>query len=397
MVADMSALKERVDALSRRLRPHYARFTEGAGNTVLMTAHSHQAWPDVSRAAHLRAWDDAARWADAKWTHVFEEVLPEFQRRVVARLGSARAHDLALAPNTHELVYRLLSCFPEDARVVTTGAEFHSLRRQLTRSSEDGLSVEWVPAGPGLADRLGSAMRAAPTQLLALSQVFFTDASVVTDLEAILADAHSLGVPVLVDTYHAFNVLPMTADRWPGEVYVVGGGYKYAQSGEAACWMLLPSDCRRRPRHTGWFADFEHLEADDGEVRYGPGGFRFMGSTFDPTPFYRGQAVLAWMDEQGLSPELLRRASQDGTELLIQGWEARGLASKGLALASPRDPEARGGFVTFQHPRAQDLCAQLGEKGIRTDVRGLRLRLGPAPYTSSSEIERALQTLAEIL
>jgi len=397
MVGDMSALKERVDALSQRLRPHYARFLAGAGDTVLMTAHSHQAWPDVSRDAHLQAWDDAARMADAKWDHVFGEVLPGFQRRVVARLGSERAADLALAPNTHELVYRLLSCFPNDARVVTTDAEFHSLRRQLTRSSEEGLKVEWVPAGQGLADRLGGAMRAGPADLLALSQVFFTDASVVTDLEAILADAQSLGIPVLVDTYHSFNVLPMAVDRWPGEVFVVGGGYKYAQSGEAACWMLLPPDCRRRPRHTGWFADFAHLEDDDGEVRYGAGGFRFMGSTFDPTSFYRGRAVLAWMDEQALDPMALRRATQDGTELLVQGWEARGLDERGLELASPRNPEARAGFVTFHHPRAQALCAELGRRGIRTDVRGTRLRLGPAPYTSSTEIDRTLQTLSEIL
>ncbi|MEM1022635.1 MAG: hypothetical protein AAGD10_07110 [Myxococcota bacterium] len=393
----MSALSERVDALSQQLRPHYARFLAGAGDDVLLTAHSHQAWPDVSREAHLQAWDDAAAMADKKWAHVFGEVLPEFQRRVVQRLGSERAADLALAPNTHELVYRLLSCFPPEARVLTTDSEFHSLRRQLSRSAEESLRVQWVQAGPGLADRLGQALREAPTQLLALSQVFFTDASVVLDLETILQDAASLGVPVLVDTYHSFNVLPMAVDDWPGEVFVVGGGYKYAQSGEAACWMLLPPDCQLRPRHTGWFADFEHLETNDGVVRYCAGGFRFMGSTFDPSPFYRGRAVLAWMDAQGLSPERLRRATQDGTELIIEGWARRALQDKGLTLGSPRDRRERAGFVTFEHPRAQTLCALLDERGIRTDVRGTRLRLGPAPYTSSTEIDRALQTLSEIL
>ena len=48
-------------------------------------AHSHHPWPDVARDAQLQAWDDAARWIDAKWSHVFDTVVPQAQGHV-ARL-----------------------------------------------------------------------------------------------------------------------------------------------------------------------------------------------------------------------------------------------------------------------------------------------------------------------
>ncbi|MEQ8983161.1 MAG: kynureninase, partial [Deltaproteobacteria bacterium] len=64
--------KGTIDALAERLRPHYRRFLDArAEGEVLLTAHSHQAWPDVSREGQLAAWDDAARWVDGKWSHVF--------------------------------------------------------------------------------------------------------------------------------------------------------------------------------------------------------------------------------------------------------------------------------------------------------------------------------------
>jgi kynureninase len=40
------------------LAPHYSRFR--VTERILLTGHSHQAWPDVSFDAQQRAWLDAA-------------------------------------------------------------------------------------------------------------------------------------------------------------------------------------------------------------------------------------------------------------------------------------------------------------------------------------------------
>jgi hypothetical protein len=91
-------------------------------------------------------------------------------RRVLGRLGFGEGDALAFAESTHALVFRLLSCFPHDARVVSTTSEFHSLYRQLRRLEEDGLRVSWVDASSreGLADRL---LAAAGSDLFMLSAV----------------------------------------------------------------------------------------------------------------------------------------------------------------------------------------------------------------------------------
>jgi kynureninase len=399
-VATEASLEARIDARAERLRPHYARFLSGKRDQVLLTAHSHQAWPDVSRDAHLEAWDDAARLVDTKWSHIFGEVLPEFASRTAARLGSARPDDLAVAPNTHELVYRLLSCFPTDARVVTTDREFHSLRRQLNRLEQDDLRVERVsvPEDGALASRVLAEVDRDRTDLVALSMVFFTNAEIVTDLEPLLAGLADRGVPALVDTYHAFNAMELAVDTWPGSVFVTGGGYKYAQTGEGACWLLVPRDAERyRPRHTGWFADFAGLDGPQHVVDYGRGGQRFLGATFDPTGLYRGRAVLRWMDQLGLTPAELRVTSMDQTAYVVALFDRLGLADRGLRLRTPREPARRGAFVSFEHPRAGALRGELMARGVWTDSRDTLLRFGPAPYTTASELRRGLETLAELL
>src|SRR5690242_9444260 len=136
-----------IDALADRLRPHYSRFLDPleAKGEILLTGHSHQAWPDVAREAQLEAWDDAARLIDDKWGKIFGELLPSFRAHVANRIGCSRADDTAIAQNTHELVYRLASCFPRASSVVTTDSEFHSLRRQLARFEEDGAHIVRVP------------------------------------------------------------------------------------------------------------------------------------------------------------------------------------------------------------------------------------------------------------
>ena len=72
-------------------------------------AHSHHPWPDVARDAQLQAWDDAARWIDAKWGPVFDTVVPTAQRHIARLLKLPAAESVVFAPNLHEFVLWLAS------------------------------------------------------------------------------------------------------------------------------------------------------------------------------------------------------------------------------------------------------------------------------------------------
>jgi kynureninase len=387
---------DEIDRLAAHLRPHYSRFLAPLGERILLTGHSHQAWPDVSREGQLAAWDDAARLIDNKWERVFGELFPELQSHLARRLGSTRARDLAIAPNTHELVFRLSSCFAARSSILSTDSEFHSLRRQLDRFEEEGAKVVRVPVedAPTFAERfIAEADRLRPAWA-ALSYVLFTTSRVIGELPAILDALEKRSIPVLVDAYHAFNVLELDVDRWPGEVFVTGGGYKYAECGEGVCFLLLPAKAERyRPLSTGWFSHFESLDLlTTGRVAYGEGGYRFFGATFDPTSIYRAVWVMRFMEAEGLTPAVLAQHSRAQTQLIIDAHDSLRLEDVELHLRTPR--ERRGGFVAFESPRAKELERRLYAAGVHADVRGHLLRLGPGPYTFAHEIERAMRTLA---
>ncbi len=377
------------------LRSEYRAFLRPG--RVLLTGHSHQAWPDAVRDALGRSFDDAARLVDDKWGEAVFPLVDTVGRRVLARLGFAEDDPIAFGRSTHELAMRLLSCFPRQSRlrVVTTTGEFHSLHRQLRRLAEEGAEVTWVEARPHgtLAARLAEAVTPG-THLVALSAVLFEDAAVVTDLGSVLAAAAAKGVIPLVDAYHAFNVVPIDWGSAAAAAYVVGGGYKYAQHGEGLCFLRTPRDCELRPADTGWFADFAHLSAPrDARVEYGPGGARFAGSTFDPAPFYRADAALAVQDRHQLDLPRLRAISTRQTRRILEALEGEA----GLTVASPLADADRGGFVAVRVEGAEGIVAALRARGVFVDSRGDRVRLGPAPYLEDDEIDSGVAALRDVL
>src|SRR5688572_26142921 len=109
------------------LAAHYSRFR--VSDRTLLTGHSHQAWPDVGFEAQQRAWLDAAEYVDDKWERAGQQAARV--REGFARLLGDSADRIALGQNTHELVTRWLSALPlrDRPRLITTDAEFHSLRR----------------------------------------------------------------------------------------------------------------------------------------------------------------------------------------------------------------------------------------------------------------------------
>src|SRR5947208_1278514 len=132
--------------MSTDLASRYSCFR--VSERLLLTGHSHQAWPDVGFEAQQRAWLDAAEYVDEKWERASEQaarVQTGFRRLLNDPDG-----DIALGQNTHELVTRLLSALPigQRPKLVTTDGEFHTIRRQLDRLAEEKLAIEKVAARP---------------------------------------------------------------------------------------------------------------------------------------------------------------------------------------------------------------------------------------------------------
>ncbi len=380
------------------LAAHYRHFR--VGERLLLSGHSHQAWPDVAREGVVEAFDDAARSIDEKWELAFAraERVREGYRALLGDPGG----EIALGASTHELVVRWLSALPLAAkpRLVTTDGEFHTLRRQLTRLAEAGLEVVRVAAQPveTLAERLAAAIDERTAAVLT-SAVFFETARIVPRLGELAAECRRRETPLLVDSYHALGVLPFSLPALGLEsALVTGGGYKYLQLGEGNAFLRLPRGLDLRPVVTGWYAEFWTKTGDKSwdRVDYAPGAAALAGATYDPTSHYRAARVFDFFAEQQLTPAFLREVSQHQVGLLARAFDALHLPETVLRRERSTPLESIAGFLALDTPAAQLLAEKLLVTGVLCDARGRSLRLGPAPYLSDAQLERAVEILGEV-
>ncbi len=386
----------------------YSRFLAADPERLHFAAHSHHAWPDVTRQAQLQYWDDSAKYMDHKWDHVFGEIVPKAQRHIAETIGVSDPSAICFAPNTHDFVTRLLSCFePGRAlRILSTDSEFHSFRRQLRRLLElPNVEASIIDVQPfkSFTQRFKAACAKADYDLIYLSQVFFNSSFLVRDLDALLSDSLSKEGLLVVDGYHAFMAVPFSLQKLQQKIFYLAGGYKYAQSGEGACFMYVPPARKLRPIDTGWFAYYDALETPlekpekGGEpVKYSPSGMRFAGATFDPSGIYRFNAVMDLLHENKLSVKTIHEYVQSLQRYFLDALERIKPAFLSRSELIFDSFDTLGHFLSFKTAAAKAINQALDENKIITDYRGDILRFGFGMHQDMGDIDKAFSRMRSI-
>ena len=394
------------------LEKYYSEFIKGHGNTVHMSSHSHHFWPDSAKEGHLLSFQKSAELSDNKWDYNFGVLIPTVQKIISSHLNFSRPSDISFAPNTHDLISKVLSSFVYQAKVkiLTSKSEFHSLSRQLQRLNEESnFQLIFVdPESKDFNSELNSALDENTFDLIMLSHVFFNSGLVLSNsnIENIISKkghAH-----FLLDAYHGYCAIPTNIRKYEDELYYIAGGYKYAQSGEGMCFMTLPKNCKLRPLFTGWFSSFSSLSEDQSSkdvtsitkknqtanrVQYDDDGMRFWGSTIDFTAFFRFRAVWECFDQEKITITSIHEYVQELQELFLKDNPLSELLMNS-------DLTTQGHFLTFQTVSvelAETLHKNLAKNGIMTDFRGNRLRFGFAPYHTSDQINQVKIQLKELI
>ncbi|MEI9853057.1 MAG: class V aminotransferase [Sphingomonas sp.] len=329
----------------------FSRALAAAPGRLHFAAHSHHLWPDASHAGQRAAWQDAARLADRKWDRVMEEVLPAGQRHAAAELGLPDPSTIVFAPNTHDLLVRLVSAIPRrPARILASDGEFHSFRRQAARWIEGGgATLDTVSvAGGDFAGRFVAAARAGEYDLIFVSHLMYGSGLVFDRIADLAALARPEGPWVAIDGYHGFMAVETDLSGVADRIFYLTGGYKYAMSGEGVGMMHAPHGFAPRPEVTGWFAEFDDLELPPGAVGYRADARRFLGATFDPTGLYRFVAVRDMLREEGLTT-----AAINAHVAVLRGRLLAGLPDTPLAeaeLLNPPGNGAQGALPRLSHP-----------------------------------------------
>ncbi|MBX3563190.1 MAG: aminotransferase class V-fold PLP-dependent enzyme [Sphingomonas sp.] len=362
----------------------FQRALAAAPERLHFAAHSHHLWPDASYVGQLAAWDDAARLADRKWERVMGEIWPAAQAHVAAELNLPDPNTIVFAPNTHDLLLRIVSALPNrPLRILTSDGEFHSFRRQAARWEEAGTAiVERVPI-----ERLPSRAGAGEHDLIFVSHVQFGTGRYFLEAEYLASLARPEGPWVVIDGYHAFMATEVDLSAIADKVFYLAGGYKYAMAGEGCAFLHAPPGFGARPEITGWYAEFDDLSLPPGQIGYAPDARRYMGSTFDPSGIYRFVAVRDMLAEEGLATATIAAHTARLRAQLLADLPLKGEV---ISAASP----AR--FVALRSPHAQRWQAELEAQDIITDVRGDVLRIGFGLYQDARDVDALLEALSRL-
>lgn len=373
-------------------KKYYQHFLNANPEVQHYAAHSHHYWPDVTREATLQYWQDSAKYVDDKWDYIFSNKIPTTQKLIAEVLNLSHPEQIVFAPNTHEFVTRLLSCFDttKPLKVLTTDSEFYSFDRQINRTSElSNVQVDKVSTQDfeSFESRFIEKIKINNYDLIFLSHVFFNSGVAVQNLEAIVKAVTSTQTIIAIDGYHGFMALPTNLKSIEDRVFYIAGSYKYAQGGEGCCFMHVPKGNQLRPSNTGWFAGFSQLSTKGSEVVYSDNGYRFAGSTMDFTGLYRLQSVLELFKTECITVNKIHQLVQKMQNNFRQQLDEikHPVLTEDKILR--RDFNQHGHFFSFELQDAslvKKLHDELYSKNIRTDYRATRLRFGFAIYQNES-------------
>jgi selenocysteine lyase/cysteine desulfurase len=368
----------------------YSAFLKNHSHLQHYAAHSHHFWPDVTKQAVLEYWDLASVCSDRKWSTIFTEKVPEVQKRIAARLSLHKPENICFAPNTHDLIIRLLSSLDfkkNKIRILTTDSEFHSFKRQISiLQHHKMIELKIIPTKPyhNLSERIITELEKGQYDLLFASHVFFNSGIVLENIEEIAHTAEEQNTLFALDGYHSFMAIPIDLDHIQNKVFFIAGSYKYAQAGEGCCFMTVPEQADlRNPIISGWFADFENLDSPDQTIFYSQNGYRFAGSTMDYSALYKLNAVLKLFDEHHISEIEIHGYVQKLQKNFLQELEKINHPELNEKKLICHDLSYHGHFYAFDFKDIH-LCRKMVEhlenNNIITDSRGSILRFGFGLY-----------------
>jgi len=339
---------------------------------------------DTWATSGVRAWEE-------KWWMMSREVGDEIGAIMNAPSGSVSVHQ-----NVTTCQAVVASCFDFSGRrnkVVYSDMNFPSVMYFWEAQRSRGARVHMVRTDDGVhvpTERLLEAIDD-ETLLVPISHVVFRS-SYIKDVKAIVEKAHRVGALVVLDAFQSLGNVPVDVQALNVD-FATGGVLKWLCGGPGTAYLYVRPDLGKKlePGLTGWFAHENPFAFEIGPTRYSDPPFKFMHGTSNVPGYYTALPGLKIIREAGV--ERIREKSKKMTTRLIELADQRG-----WRVNAPRDAEQRGGTVAIDMPNAKDVCQELLRRDVLVDFRPKAgVRFSPHFYNTMDEIDRAIQTVDEIL
>ena len=285
---------------------------------------------------------------------------------VTVSLYKAVSAALDARPGRHTVVIERDN-FPTDRYIVESLAQ------------QRGLTIRWIDE-VGFDGVSASQLRPSLDETVAvtvLSQVDYRSAALV-DMAELTRMAHGVGALTVWDLCHSAGAVAIDL-RGDDVDIAVGCTYKYLNGGPGApAFTFVRQQLQRDLRQPiwGWWSRREMFDMEQG-YEPEPGIRSWLTGTPGIVSMAAIEPGVAMIAEAGMAA--IRAKSRALTELAVELYDET-LRPLGMGLASPRDPNRRGGHITVTHPEAKALTAELIRACMVPDFRrpdGIRLGLAP--------------------
>jgi len=329
-------------------------------------------------------------WNGAGWMDLPRRVGERIARLIGAPPGTVSVGD-TLTVKVYQALSAALALRPERRVVLSDSGNFPSdlyAAQGLIERLGGGRELR-VVAPEAVAEALDDEIA-----VLLLTQVDYRSGRL-HDMRALTERAHAAGALVIWDLAHSAGALPLAVADC-GVDLAVGCSYKYLNGGPGAPAFIYADAAltgQLRPDLRGWLGHAEPF-AFERNWRPAAGVERLRIGTPPVLQLAVLEAALeVW---EGVDMARLRARSIELSQRFIAGVEA---SCPQLALASPRDPAARGSQVSFAFAEGYAAMQALIARGVIGDFRAPDLmRFGFTPlYLDAADIDRAVAVLAEVL
>jgi kynureninase len=342
----------------------------------------------------IRGWDE-------EWLDMPQAIGDQLGGAV---LGAAAGQTI-IADSTTVVLYKLIRAAlaavgdPARTEIVVDTDNFPTDRYLVEGiAKEEGLTLRWIEADPASGVHLDQVREAVgpATAVVLLSHVAYRS-GYLADLPAITAAVHDAGGLVIWDLCHSAGSVELQLDAWNVD-FAAACTYKYLNGGPGSPAFAYVS-ARHLPGLAqpiwGWMGRKDAFEMGPG---YEPAaGIRgFLSGTPAIFGMIAMRGTLDLIEAAGMAA--IREKSRRLTAYALELHDAW-LVPAGVRLATPRDPDRRGGHITVDHPAFREVTAALWERDVIPDFRapqGIRIGLSPLS-TGFAELHRGMAAIRDLL
>ena len=346
---------------------------------------------DATRAAaerYLDSWNTSGMDWDAWMAEV------ALAKNAFAKLIGAAPSDVAVFGSVSAAASAVASALDLDGerrRIVVSGMEFPGVAHVWLAQSRRGAQLCRIPVHD---DRIEpndyDSVIDERTALVSACHGWYVN-GFVQDVASIAARARAVGAMSFVDAYQTLGAVPVNVHDL-GVDFLATGTLKYLMGVSGIAFLYVRPEIVEslHPTATGWFGRVDPFAFDAQTLDWSPNASRFDAGTPPVPNAYIGRAGMEIIDE--VNPASIRVWHQVLARRLIDGGRARGLVLHGTD-----DVAHKTATTAFVVSDSHAVETAMRARGVLPSARGNVIRLAPHFYNTLDDVDRALDTLADVI